>query len=108
MITAHHILYFGIYLCVINAVSFITFYKDKRAARRGEYRISEATLLFLALFGGTVGSITAQYKFRHKTRKQPFKFQLYSIAVLQVFILIAMCFPQGRDYIVPIVLESLR
>lgn len=87
----------GAAFIVINLVSFSAFFIDKRAAQSGYYRISESTLLLFALMGGTVGSIVAQQKFRHKTRKQPFKSQLYSIAVLQAIVLMILLLPDTRD-----------
>ena len=34
--------------------------------------------------GGTVGAVLAQKKFRHKTKKQPFKALLYAIGLVQI------------------------
>ena len=45
---------------------------DKRAALRGEWRASEASLHIVALLGGWPGALIAQSVFHHKTRKQPF------------------------------------
>ena len=44
-------------------------YVDKRKARSGSERISEATLFFLAAFFGGVGVYLGMFLFRHKTRK---------------------------------------
>ena len=57
----------------VNGVAFWMFYLDKERAIRGEWRISETTLLTLAFLGGWFGAIAAQRRFRHKTRKQPFR-----------------------------------
>ena len=84
------------YLLGINLLAYVAFYSDKKRAQQQKQRISESTLLLLALLGGTIGAITAQHQFRHKTRKQPFKFQLYSIAVLQVIALILLALPAQR------------
>lgn len=78
-----------LYLIGINLAAFVAFYIDKKAAVADRRRISEKTLLLLALIGGSVGAIIGQQVLRHKTYKQPFKFLLYSIVVLQVAILIA-------------------
>ena len=72
------------YLIVINAAAYVMFALDKTAAVRGEWRISEGTLLLVALVGGSVGAITAQQRLRHKTRKEPFRSMLYGTVVLQV------------------------
>ena len=44
----------------INAVSFLAFWRDKRLARLGGWRISEATLLWLAVLGGSAGAVAGQ------------------------------------------------
>jgi uncharacterized membrane protein YsdA (DUF1294 family) len=46
--------------------------------------VSEGTLLLFALIGGSVGAIAGQQVMRHKTRKEPFRTMLYSIAMFQV------------------------
>ena len=74
-------------LIAINLVAFGAFGLDKAKARRGAYRISEASLLWLAFLGGTLGAYAGRSLFRHKTRKQPFNSHLFSIAVLQMLAL---------------------
>ena len=70
-------------LIAINLVTFATFGADKWLARIGAWRIQEATLLGLAFIGGTPGAYAARSLFRHKTRKQPFSDELFTIAALQ-------------------------
>ena len=72
------------YVIVINAVAYGMFALDKTAAVRGEWRISEGALLLVALFGGSVGAITAQQRLRHKSRKEPFRSMLYGTVLLQM------------------------
>jgi len=74
-------------LIAINLVAFGAFGLDKSKAERGAYRISEASLLWLAFLGGTLGAYAGRSLFRHKTRKQPFNSHLFSIAVLQMLAL---------------------
>lgn len=69
-----------------NIAAFAAFHTDKRLAQEGKRRIREDTLLMLAFFGGTPGAYAARHVFRHKTRKQPFSDQLFSILVLQVMV----------------------
>lgn len=71
-------------LGAVNLVAFSTFGLDKRLAEAGDRRIPERTLLTLAFWGGTPGAYAGRHVFRHKTRKQPFSDQLFTIAVLQV------------------------
>lgn len=74
-------------LIAINLIAFAMFGFDKAKAERGAYRISEASLLWLAFWGGTPGAYAGRALFRHKTRKQPFSSYLHRIAVLQVLVL---------------------
>lgn len=70
-------------LIIVNLMAFILFYYDKHAAQDRLWRVSESTLLCVALIGGSVGAIVGQQVMRHKTRKEPFRTMLYSIPVLQ-------------------------
>ena len=58
-----------LYAVLINLAALIVFGVDKKRARRHEWRISERTLLLLALAGGSVGAMLGMLVFRHKTRK---------------------------------------
>ncbi|QPP51574.1 DUF1294 domain-containing protein [Halomonas sp. SS10-MC5] len=62
----------GAYM-LLSAITFAMYGFDKAAAERGQWRTSEATLLFVGLIGGWPGALVAQRLFRHKTRKQPFQ-----------------------------------
>lgn len=79
----------GCWLLGMNSLAVIAFHHDKRMAQSGGWRISEQTLLTIALFGGSVGALLARRAFRHKTRKQPFGAQLHTIVGLQFFALTA-------------------
>ena len=76
-------LYVPVALAAINLVAFALFGLDKALARGGNRRVREATLLWLALIGGTPGAYAGRGLFRHKTRKEPFSSRLFAIAVLQ-------------------------
>jgi uncharacterized membrane protein YsdA (DUF1294 family) len=73
-----------LYLLGINAAAFIAFARDKRRAIDGARRIPERVLLQIAAVGGILGSLAAQHVLRHKTRKEPFRTQLWLIAAVQV------------------------
>ena len=77
----------AIALIAINLIAFAAFGLDKAKARRGQYRIAESTLLLFAFLGGTLGAYAGRSAFRHKTRKQPFNSNLFTIAVLQMLAL---------------------
>jgi uncharacterized membrane protein YsdA (DUF1294 family) len=57
----------------MSLVCFCGYALDKSAARKGERRTPESTLLMLGLLGGWPGAVLAQQWLRHKTVKQPFR-----------------------------------
>ena len=61
-----------LYLTIINAAAFLLMLIDKQKARRGAWRIPEATLIWVAILGGSIGSLIGMYFFRHKTRHLKF------------------------------------
>jgi uncharacterized membrane protein YsdA (DUF1294 family) len=73
-----------------NALVFAIFFVDKRAARHGHWRVSEKTLLTLALVAGSPGAVMAQQLLRHKTRKEPFRSILAAIAVMHLLIAVSL------------------
>ena len=44
------------YLLLANVVTFLTYGIDKYKAKKGKWRISEATLLLMAFVGGSIGA----------------------------------------------------
>jgi uncharacterized membrane protein YsdA (DUF1294 family) len=68
----------------INLAGFAAMGADKRRARRHKRRIPEATLLTVALLGGSVGSIAGMFSFHHKTKHPKFRVGLPVILALQV------------------------
>ena len=60
------------YLLIVNVLAFVLYGIDKRKARRDKYRISEGTLLWMARFGGGVGSWIGIRRFHHKTKHKRF------------------------------------
>ena len=79
------------YLLIINAVAFIVYGIDKLKARKGRWRISEATLLLLALVGGSIGSWLGMKVWHHKTMHRKFKYGLPAILLLQLAIAVYLC-----------------
>jgi len=72
---------------LINSIAFIIIGYDKRLAVKSKRRISEKTLLFWVLVGGTIGSSIAMLLFRHKTSKRSYLLKFFLIVVLQVLFL---------------------
>lgn len=71
------------WISLASLITFAAFARDKRAAVSGERRTPEATLLLLVAAGGAPGGLAAQQLLRHKTRKEPFRSLLWSIAAAQ-------------------------
>ncbi|MBC5625618.1 DUF1294 domain-containing protein [Clostridium sp. NSJ-49] len=79
--------YFTIYFIIINFVSFILMYIDKRRAIKKEWRISEHTLILISLLGVSIGSLIGMYTFRHKTKHLKFKVGIPIILVIQLLVI---------------------
>lgn len=54
----------------MSVVAFALYAIDKARARRNAWRISEATLHLVELFGGWPGALVAQQVLRHKRQKR--------------------------------------
>lgn len=72
-----------VYLLLINAVGFVFMLVDKRRAQKNLWRISESTLLTVAILGGSIGSFAGMRLFHHKTRKPKFSIGIPVIIILQ-------------------------
>ena len=72
-----------IYLILINATGLLLMLTDKHRAKRGAWRIPEATLMGIAWAGGSIGAIAGMYLFRHKTKHPKFYIGLPMILLLQ-------------------------
>lgn len=76
----------GCCLTVVNAVAFIMYGIDKYRARNGKWRIPEATLLMLAVVGGSVGAWLGMKVWHHKTRHRKFRYGVPAILLLQIVV----------------------
>ncbi len=74
----------GVYLIAINLVAIVITAWDKHAAKAGMRRVPEATLLWIAFFGGSAAMLGTMKLIRHKTRKAKFMVGIPLIMVLQV------------------------
>ena len=72
------------YLLAVNMVAFAAFGIDKYKAKRGLWRISEATLLLLAVVGGSLGALMGMRIWRHKTQHAKFRYGLPLIILAQI------------------------
>ena len=60
-------IFLGVYLGVLNLLTFLVFGWDKQAAALRRPRVPERTLLILAVLGGGPAALLARPVFRHKT-----------------------------------------
>ena len=74
----------GVYILAISLVAVVVTAWDKHAAKAGIRRVPEATLLWIAAFGGSVAMLGTMTLIRHKTRKPKFMVGIPLIMVLQV------------------------
>ena len=72
------------YILAINAVAFIVYGIDKYKAKKAKWRISEATLLLLAILGGSIGAWMGMKVWHHKTMHKKFKYGIPAILLIQI------------------------
>ena len=72
------------YLIVINIVTFQVYGIDKWKAKQGSWRISEVSLLILAVIGGCIGALLGMKIWHHKTMHKKFKYGLPMILLAQI------------------------
>ena len=72
------------YLLGINAVAFIMYGIDKYKAKKAKWRIPEATLLLLAVLGGSIGAWMGMKVWHHKTMHKKFKYGIPAILLIQI------------------------
>ena len=72
------------YFFIVNLISFLSMYIDKRRARKHLWRIPETTLFIIAIIGGSIGSIVGMHLFRHKTRHWYFVYGMPAILIIQI------------------------
>ncbi|KMT23351.1 DUF1294 domain-containing protein [Clostridium cylindrosporum] len=75
------------YIAVINMISFLAMFIDKRKSIKHKWRISEAKLILLSIIGGSIGSILGMYMFRHKTKHIKFTLGVPIIIIVQLILL---------------------
>ena len=75
------------YLLAINAVTFIVYGIDKYKAKKAKWRISEATLLLLAVLGGSAGAWVGMKVWHHKTMHKKFKYGIPAILLIQIVLM---------------------
>ena len=85
--TDYH-LFIAIYIIAVNLVTFVTYGIDKYKSIKRKLRISEATLLTMAVIGGSIGAWTGMKVWRHKTMHKKFTIGIPIVFVIHLFIVI--------------------
>ena len=80
--------YFIVYLIALNVVTFLVYGLDKLKAKRRKWRIREASLLLLAVLGGSIGAWLGMKVWDHKTQHKKFKYGVPLILLLQIVLLL--------------------
>lgn len=76
-----------IYTASVNLLGLILMGIDKYKAKKRTFRIPEATLFTVALFGGSLGTTLGMFLFRHKTRHWYFLYGMPLILIIQAAII---------------------
>ena len=71
-------------LFAINAITFVVYGIDKYKAKKAKWRISEATLLLLAVLGGSIGAWMGMRVWHHKTMHRKFKYGIPALLLMQI------------------------
>lgn len=75
-------------LLLTNLVSFGLMWHDKRCARKGKWRVPEATLFIACACFGGIGGVLGMNILRHKTKHWYFKVFFPMMMVVQIVLLI--------------------
>lgn len=73
-----------IYTAAINLITFFLYGIDKWKAKKSRWRIKEATLLGLAMLGGSIGAWFGMKVWHHKTQHKKFKYGIPAIIIAQI------------------------
>ena len=76
------------YIVFINLLGIILMFLDKRKAVKNRWRISENTLMFTALIGGSLGCLIGMYTFRHKTKHKTFTIGIPVLLIVNILCII--------------------
>ena len=82
----------GIY-SAMSMATFIVYVLDKRAAKRGDWRVAENTLHGLSLACGWPGALLAQQTLRHKSAKPSFRRIYWATVAVNIAAFVAVFTP---------------
>ena len=73
-----------VYLAVMGVVTFFVYGIDKWKAKKSKWRVPEATLLMLAILGGSIGAWLGMKVWHHKTLHKKFRYGVPAIIIVQL------------------------
>ena len=76
------------YLLAVNSLTFLLYGIDKYKAKKGRWRISEATLLTMAAIGGSIGAWAGMRTWHHKTMHKQLKYGIPVIIIMQIALVV--------------------
>ena len=89
------LIYLLIYLGLtvfFSLLALVAYFRDKKLAVKGKERTKEKTLLFLAVFFGSVGAFLGRILAHHKTDKVYFSIVIYFSMLLQAATIAVLAF----------------
>jgi len=92
---------------VASFLTFIVYYFDKSAAKKGAQRTRESTLHLLSLAGGWPGALIAHQKLRHKSKKQPFRSVFWVTVILNCGTFVWLFTPAGTATLNSLIASSI-
>lgn len=87
--------YLYIYLGIISLIAIILTLRDKRAAKKRNWRVKERTLLLVSALGGSVAMLLTMLAVRHKTKHAKFMAGIPVIIALQIAAVLAVLHWRG-------------
>lgn len=81
------LIFLPMHFILINFVTMLAYGVDKRAAKRGDWRIPEFQLHLLELLGGSPAAFVSQKLFHHKTKKRSYQISFWFVLAIQVVII---------------------
>ena len=84
------VLAIAVYISSVNLLGLILMGIDKYKAKKRTFRIPEATLFTVAIFGGSLGTTLGMFLFRHKTRHWYFLYGMPAILIVQILLVLLL------------------
>lgn len=75
---------------LFSLIALAAYFKDKKLAVKGKERTKEKTLLFYAVFFGSVGAFIGRILAHHKTDKSYFSIVIYFSMLMQALTIVAL------------------